>query len=66
MTPVFETPTMSMEDLAELYEKAFQSFYLRPLYILRMWRKGWTYGLSTTRYAFYYFVRAIKSKLGKL
>jgi anaerobic magnesium-protoporphyrin IX monomethyl ester cyclase len=66
MTPVFETPTMNMEELAELYEKAFQRFYLRPLYILRMWRKGWTYGLSTTRYAFRYLVSAIKSKLRSL
>ena len=61
-TPLFETPTLSMEELGEIYEKAFQSFYLRPSYIIRMWAKGWTYGISETRKAFSYFLRAIKPK----
>jgi radical SAM superfamily enzyme YgiQ (UPF0313 family) len=63
-TPIFETPTMSMKELEEISEKAFQSFYLRPSYVLRMWRKGWMYGLSATRTAFRYFIKATKSKLG--
>jgi len=63
-TPLFETPTMSMEELAEISEKAFQSFYLRPRYIIRMWAKGWMYGVSATRTAFRYLIRATKSKLG--
>jgi radical SAM superfamily enzyme YgiQ (UPF0313 family) len=61
-TPIFDTPTLSMEELGEIYEKAFQSFYLRPSYIIRMWAKGWTYGISETRKAFSYFLRAIKPK----
>ncbi|MCJ7614263.1 B12-binding domain-containing radical SAM protein [Candidatus Bathyarchaeota archaeon] len=60
-TPIFDTPTLSMEELGEIYEKAFQSFYLRPSYIVRMWAKGWTYGFSETRKALSYFFRAIKS-----
>ncbi|PVX26029.1 MAG: B12-binding domain-containing radical SAM protein [Candidatus Bathyarchaeum sp.] len=63
-TPIFETPTMSMKELEEISEKAFQSFYLRPSYILRMWRKGWMYGISATRTFLRYFVKATKSKLG--
>ncbi len=63
-TPIFETPTMSMKELEEISEKAFQHFYLRPRYILRMWRKGWMYGLSATRTALRYFIKATKSKLG--
>ena len=62
-TPIFETPTLSMKELAEISEKAFQSFYLRPRYILRMWAKGWMYGFSATRTALKYLLRAIKSKL---
>ncbi|MBA7468013.1 radical SAM protein [archaeon] len=65
-TPIFETPTLSMKELEELYEKAFQRFYLRPTYILRMWAKGWTYGLSATRNAFRYLLRAIKFTLRNL
>jgi anaerobic magnesium-protoporphyrin IX monomethyl ester cyclase len=63
-TPIFETPTMSMKELEEISEKAFRSFYLRPSYVLRMWRKGWMYGISATRTYIRYFVKAIKSKLG--
>ena len=61
-TPIFDTPSLSMEELGELYEKAFQSFYLRPSYIIRMWAKGLTYGFSETRKAFRYFIRALKHK----
>jgi anaerobic magnesium-protoporphyrin IX monomethyl ester cyclase len=62
-TPIFETPTLSMEDLAEIVEKAFESFYLRPTYILRMWAKGWMYGFSATRTAFKYVRKKIKNRL---
>ena len=62
-TPIFETPTMSMKELAEICEQAFESFYLRPTYVLRMWTKGWMYGFSATRRAFMYLRRRIKSKL---
>jgi len=66
MTPVFETPSMNMAELADLYEQAFQSFYLRPMYLLRMWRKGWAYGVSATRNAFFALISSIKSKLRNL
>ena len=61
-TPIFETPTLSMKELAEISEKAFQSFYLRPTYIIRMWAKGWMYGFSATRTALTCLLRTIKSK----
>ncbi len=63
VTPIFETPTMSMKELAELYEKAFESFYLRPGYVFRLWRKGRKAGYWATRFFFRYLSRAIKSKL---
>ncbi len=61
-TPLFDTPTLSMKELEEISEKAFQSFYLRPTYIIRMWAKGWMYGFSATRTALTYLLRAIKPK----
>ncbi|MEM2098280.1 MAG: radical SAM protein [Candidatus Bathyarchaeia archaeon] len=60
-TPIFETPTLSMEELGALYEMAFQSFYLRPSYILHMLAKGPAYGLSALRKAIIYFTKAVKS-----
>ena len=61
-TPIFEIPTMSMQELREIREQAFQRFYLRPTYVLRMFTKGGTYGFSATRTAFAHLLRAIKSK----
>ena len=61
-TPIFETPTMSLKDLEELYQKAFQSFYMRPSYVFRMWRKGTAQGYGATRKYFFYLKKAIKSK----
>jgi anaerobic magnesium-protoporphyrin IX monomethyl ester cyclase len=62
-TPIFELPTLSMQELRELREKAFHRFYLRPTYILRMFSKGGTYGFSATRTALAHLLRAVKSKL---
>ena len=62
-TPIFETPLLSMKELREIREKAFQSFYIRPTYILRMFRKGGVYGKSATRTALAHLRRKIKSKL---
>jgi anaerobic magnesium-protoporphyrin IX monomethyl ester cyclase len=62
-TPVFETPMLSSKDLAELHEKAFRSFYLRPTYILRMFLKRGRYGFTASRIAMRYILRAIKFKL---
>lgn len=61
-TPIFETPTMSLKQLEELYQDAFQSFYLRPSYVLRMWRRGITPGYAATRKFFYYLSKATKLK----
>ena len=62
-TPIFETPWLSMKELKEIREQAFQHFYLRPTYILRMYTKGGMCGLSATRTAFTYLLIAIRSKL---
>jgi anaerobic magnesium-protoporphyrin IX monomethyl ester cyclase len=63
-TPTFETPTMSMEELREIHDKAHQSFYIRPIYVLRAFSKGGVYGYSTTRTALAWLRRSIASKLG--
>ena len=62
-TPIFETPWLSMRELKKIREQTFQSFYIRPAYILRMYAKGPMYGLSATRTAFVYLLIAIRSKL---
>jgi anaerobic magnesium-protoporphyrin IX monomethyl ester cyclase len=63
-TPTFESPTMSMEELREIHDKAHQSFYLRPTYVIRAFSKGGVYGYSTTRTALAWLRRSIASKLG--
>ncbi len=63
-TPTFESPTMSMEELREIHDKAHQSFYLRPTYVIRAFSKGGVYGYSTTRTALAWLRRLIVSKLG--
>jgi radical SAM superfamily enzyme YgiQ (UPF0313 family) len=63
-TPIFESPTMSMKELKEIHDKAHQSFYIRPTYILRAFSKGGVYGYSTTRTALAWLRRLIASKLG--
>jgi len=63
-TPTFESPTMSVEELREIHDKAHQSFYLRPTYVIRAFSKGGVYGYSTTRTALAWLRRLIASKLG--
>ena len=65
-TPIFELPTMTMQEVRELRESAFHRFYLRPTYILRMFSKGGTYGFSATKTALAHLLRATKSKLRRL
>ena len=62
-TPIFELPTLSMQEVREIREKAFHRFYLRPTYIVHMFAKGGTYGYSATKTAFAHLLRAVKSKL---
>jgi anaerobic magnesium-protoporphyrin IX monomethyl ester cyclase len=61
-TPVFESPTLSMKDLAEIREKAYQRFYLRPRYVLRMLSKGGIYGIYSVRTSLAYLLRALGFK----
>jgi anaerobic magnesium-protoporphyrin IX monomethyl ester cyclase len=60
-TPIFETPTLNMKQVAELYQQAFQSFYFRPTYIPRQFTKGLTYGFSATRKVVNQLVFAIRT-----
>jgi radical SAM superfamily enzyme YgiQ (UPF0313 family) len=62
-TPIFETPTMSLKELEDLYQKAFQSFYMRPSYVFRMWRKGTMQGYGATKKYFFYLKKAIRSRI---
>jgi radical SAM superfamily enzyme YgiQ (UPF0313 family) len=61
-TPVFETPFLSMEKLSEIRYKAYQQFYLRPSYILRMLGKGGVYGVSSVKTSLAYMLRALHLK----
>lgn len=62
-TPTFESPTLSMKELREIHDQAYQKFYLRPTYVLRAFSKGGVYGYSTTRTALAWLRRTIVSKL---
>ena len=61
--PTFETPQLTMEKLAEIRYKAYQEFYLRPGYVLKMMRRGGSYGLSAVRTSGAYLLRAMHIKL---
>ena len=56
-SPTFETPTMSMEKIAELRYKAYQDFYLRPGYVIKMMRKGGVYGIAAVKTSGAYLLR---------
>jgi anaerobic magnesium-protoporphyrin IX monomethyl ester cyclase len=62
VTPIFETPWLSMKELKELREQAFHHFYLRPTYISHMFGKGWMYGFAALRTAFAHLIILAKSK----
>ncbi len=61
-TPIFETPYLSMEKLSEIRYKAYQQFYLRPSYIIRMLGKGGVYGVSSVKTSMAYLLRALHLK----
>ncbi|MBX5320456.1 MAG: B12-binding domain-containing radical SAM protein [Candidatus Bathyarchaeia archaeon] len=63
-TPVFETPFLSMERLKEIRLKAYQQFYLRPRYVIKMLRVGGVYGIYAVRTSFAHLLRALHLKLG--
>jgi len=62
-TPIFETPDLSMKKLSEIRYKAYQQFYLRPSYVLRMLGKGGVYGVSSVKTSLAYLLRALHVKL---
>ena len=62
-TPIFEIPTLSMQELREIREQAFRRFYLRPQYFLNMLTKGRFWSLSIGRTVLAHLLRAIKAKL---
>ena len=61
--PTFETPQLSMERIREIRYKAYQQFYLRPGYVLKMMRRGGTYGRSGLKTSAAYALRAMHIKL---
>ena len=61
--PTFETPSLSMEKLAELRYKAYQDFYLRPSYVFKMMRKGGIYGIAAVKTSGAYLLRYLHIKL---
>ena len=68
-TPIFEIPTLSMQELTEIREKAFQTFYLSPAYFvsaLGMFKKGKMWGLGATRLILAHLRRAIIAKANDL
>jgi len=68
-TPTFEIPNMTMQELSEIREQAFQSFYLSPAYFvsaLGMFRQGKMWGLGATRLIMAHARRAIIAKANNL
>jgi anaerobic magnesium-protoporphyrin IX monomethyl ester cyclase len=57
--PTFETPWLSMEKLVELRAKAYQDFYLRPSYVLKMLRYGGVYGIAAVKTSGAYLLRRL-------
>ncbi|MEM0058726.1 MAG: radical SAM protein [Candidatus Bathyarchaeia archaeon] len=62
-TPVFETPYLKMEKLKEIRLKAYQQFYLRPQYMVKMLKIGGVYGIYAFRTSMAYLLRALHLKL---
>jgi anaerobic magnesium-protoporphyrin IX monomethyl ester cyclase len=56
-SPTFETPTLNMQKAAELRAKAYQDFYLRPRYVLKMMRHGGVYGIAAVKTSGAYLLR---------
>jgi anaerobic magnesium-protoporphyrin IX monomethyl ester cyclase len=62
VTPIYETPWLSMKELKKIREQAFHHFYLRPTYISHMFSKGWMYGFAALRTAFAHLLAVVKAK----
>ena len=55
--PTFETPSLSMEKVAALRAKAYQDFYLRPRYVIKMMGRGGVYGIAAVKTSGAYLLR---------
>jgi hypothetical protein len=62
-TLMFDTPQLSGAELKEIRYKAHQQFYLRPGYIIRMFGRGGTYGVSALKTSSAYMLRALHLRL---
>jgi len=60
--PTFETPQLSMEKLVELRAKAYQDFYLRPRYVIKMMRRGGVYGKAAVKTSGAYLLKYLHIK----
>jgi radical SAM superfamily enzyme YgiQ (UPF0313 family) len=68
-TPTFEIPNMTMQELTQIREEAFQKFYLSPAYIVSaigMFRQGKMWGLGATRLILAHFRRALRGKTNRV
>ncbi|MGA3059313.1 MAG: radical SAM protein [Candidatus Bathyarchaeia archaeon] len=68
-TPIFEIPNLSMQELLEIREQGFQSFFLSPAFLvsaLGMFKQGKIWGLSATRLILAHSRRAIRAKARNL
>jgi len=68
-TPTFDIPNMTMQELTQIREQAFQSFYLSPAYFvsaLGMFKKGKMWGLGATRLILAHARRAVRAKANNL
>ena len=63
VAPTFETPWLSMEKIADIRYNAYQQYYLRLGYVLKMMRKGGSYGISAVKTSAAYALRALHIKL---
>jgi radical SAM superfamily enzyme YgiQ (UPF0313 family) len=62
-TPTFETPWLSMKDLAEIRQQAYRSYYFRPRYVLHRIANGGVDGLAAILTTAGHIINATKSKI---
>ena len=62
-TPTFKNPNLGTNELRKIREEAFQSFYLRPKHILKVFVKGGVYRSAETRLILGHLRRAVKAKI---
>ena len=68
-TPTFEIPNFTMQELSQIREQAFQSFYLSPAYFvsaLSMFKQGKMWGLGATRLILAHARRAVRARANSI